>query len=45
MKAAANELSERAQKTRDEINNIKNDFDKYKSVLTTLESCTKGTKE
>lgn len=45
MKEAAEALSEQAKKTQEDINAISQDFDKYKSVLSTLDSCTKGTKE
>lgn len=45
-KATANAnkaLTENAKATRTVVNNIKQDFERYKDIITTLDACTKGT--
>ena len=45
MREASTALKEESEQVKSTIDSINNDFDKYKEVLGTLESCTKGTKE
>lgn len=45
MREASAALKEESEQVKSTIDSINSDFDKYKEVLGTLESCTKGTKE
>ena len=45
LKEAATALSEKSKEVKSNIESINNDFDKYKSALSTLESCTEKTQE